>query len=95
MVIRGHHYKTIRNAVIGEVAYVKLDNLKEALKYYKYAVGIFKTNQDEECLVGHAAIEISSLLYHFLREDKSNSIKRKVVEKRKFNRGRRSFINSF
>ena len=36
-----------------------------------------------EWLVGHVRIEISSLLYHFLREDKSNSIKVKVIGKRK------------
>ena len=46
-------------------------------------IGIFKTNQDDECLVGHVPIEISSLLYHFLREDKSNSINVKVIGKRK------------
>ena len=46
-------------------------------------MGIFKTNQDEECLVGHVPIEMSSLLYHFLWEDKSNSIKLKIVSKRK------------
>ena len=43
----------------------------------------YGTNQDEECLVGHVPIEISKLLYNFLREDKSNSIKLKVVGKRK------------
>ena len=42
------------------------NNSKEALEYDKYAMGIFKTNQDEECLVGHVPIKISSLLYHFL-----------------------------
>lgn len=31
--------------VIGEVLYVKPDNLKEALEYDRYAMGIFKTNQ--------------------------------------------------
>ena len=45
-------------------------------------MGIFKTNQDEECLVGHVPIEVSSLLYHFLQEDKGNSIKVKVIGKR-------------
>ena len=28
-------------------------------------MGIFKTNQDKECLVGHVPIEISNLLYNF------------------------------
>ena len=28
-------------------------------------MGIFKTNQDEEYLVGHVPIEISSVLNHF------------------------------
>ena len=69
--------------VIGEVLYVKPDNLKEALEYDRYAMGIFKTNQEEECLVGQVAIEISSLLYDTLREDKSNSVKEKVIGKRR------------
>ena len=61
-IIRGHHvYKTIWNAVIGEVLYVKPENLKETLEYNKYVVGIFKTNQVEEYLLGHAQIELSSL----------------------------------
>ena len=43
-IIRGYHiYKTTCNAIIGEVLYVKPDNLKEALEYHKYAMGIFKT----------------------------------------------------
>ena len=83
-IIRGHHiYKTIWNAVIGEVLYVKPENLKETLEYNKYVVGIFKTNQVEEYLLGHVQIELSSLLHHFLRENKSSSIKMKVIGKRK------------
>ena len=46
-------------------------------------MGILKTNQDQECLLGHVPIELSSLLYHFLREEKSNPIKVKVIGKRK------------
>ena len=83
-IIRGHHvYKTIWNAVIGEILYVQLDHLKEALECDKCTMGIFKTNQYEECLIGHVRIETSSYLYHFLQEDKSNSIKVKVIGKRK------------
>ena len=59
------------------------NNSKEALEYDKYAMGIFKTNQDEECLVGHVPIKISSLLYHFLWEDKSNKINWKLLLKEK------------
>ena len=62
---------------------MKPDDLKEALEYDEYAMGISKTNQDGEYLVGHVPIEISNLLYHFLREDKSNYIKGKVIGKRK------------
>ena len=43
-VIHGYHiYKTVCNAIIGEVLYVKPDNLKEALEYHKYAMGILQT----------------------------------------------------
>ena len=36
--------------------------------------GFISSYIDEEYLVGHVPIEISSLLYHFLQEDKRNSI---------------------
>ena len=57
-IICDHHvYKTIWNTVTGEVLYVKPGNLKDALEYDKNTIGIFKTDQDEECLVGHVPIE--------------------------------------
>ena len=46
-------------------------------------MGIFKTNQDEECLVGHVPIEISSFSYHFLREDRSNCQSESYWQKKK------------
>ena len=42
-----------------------------------------KTDQDEEYLVGHVLTEISSLLNHFLKDNRSNSIQVKVIVKRK------------
>ena len=62
---------------------MKPGKLKEALEYNRYAVGIFKTNEVGEYLVGHVQVELSSLLHHFLREEKSSPIKMKVIGKRK------------
>ena len=43
---------------------------------------MFKTtDNDEEMLVGQVPIEISSLFYHFLK-DQNNIIKLRVIEKR-------------
>ena len=50
----------------------------------KYSVGIFRLKDSEENeLVGHAPVELSSLLYHFLNADSKNSIKVSVIVKRK------------
>ena len=44
---------------------------------------IIKSDEVEECLVGHVPIEISSLLNHFLKDNKSSSIQGKMIVKRK------------
>ena len=68
---------------ISESVISRENGLTWRLSSVRSSIGIFKINHDEERSVGHVPIEISSLLYHFLREDKSNPIKVKVIGKRK------------
>ena len=51
----------------------KEDERAEAKEYDEFAVGIFKPMEDNTLLlVGHAPIELSSLLFHFLKNNKDN-----------------------
>ena len=60
------------------------DNRDEAQENDKYAVGIYKKNDDgSKELVGHASVEFSSLLYHFLQASAENCINVEVIGKRK------------
>ena len=75
--IRGHHvYKIVWSPYKGETLIAQPDNRDEAQENDKYAVGIYKKNNDgSKELVGHAPVEFSSLLYHFLQasaEEKEN-----------------------
>ena len=83
-VIRGHHvYNTIWSAVVGEILMVKPDTLNEALQYDRFSMGVFKISENsEEMLVGHAPMEISSLLSHFFNKDADNFIRARVIGKR-------------
>lgn len=61
---------------------VKPDNLKETLEYDRYEMGIFKTNQ----VVDVQKVSYQQIYYN-VREDKSNSIKVKIIGKRKIEVG--------
>ena len=46
-------------------------------------MGVFKISENsEEMLVGHAPMEISSLLYHFFNKDADNFIRARLTGKR-------------
>ena len=83
--IRGHHvYKNIWGPCKGEKLAAHLDDREEALEYDKYAIGIYKEkSNDWEDLVGHVPVEISSLLYHFLRASDGNYVVVEILGKRK------------
>ena len=83
--IRGHHaYKNVWSPYKGETLIVQPDNRDEAQENDKYAVGIYKKNHDgSKELVGHAPVEFSSLLYHFLQASAENCINVEVIGKRK------------
>ena len=57
---------------------VKPDNLKETLEYDRYEMGIFQTNQ----VVDVQKVSYRQIYYN-VRDDKSNSIKVKIIGKRK------------
>ena len=60
-------YKNIWTHFQNEQLFAKPDNREADLEYDKYSVGIFRQKDSEENeLVGHAPVEQSSLLYHFL-----------------------------
>ena len=82
---RGHHvYKNVWSPYKGETLIAQPDNRDEAQENDKYAVGIYKKNDDgSKELVGHAPVEFSSLLYHFLQASAENCINVEVIEKRK------------
>ena len=70
--------------LLGETLIAHPDNREEAQEYDKYAVGIYKKNNDgSEELVGHAPIELSSLLYHFLQASAENCVNVEIIGKRK------------
>ena len=61
-----------------------IDNREEAQEYDKYAIGIYKKNNDgSEELAGHAPIELSSLLYHFPQASAENCVNVEIIGKRK------------
>lgn len=85
-VIRGHHvYKATWSPQVGEKLECNEDTRQEAKDYDEHAVGLFKaaSRDGKKTLVGHIPIELSSLIDHFLKADKSNSVCAQVTGKRK------------
>ena len=63
----------------------KKDNRQEALDHDEHAVGVYKFESDdaETMLVGHVPIELSMLLWRFLKASKKNAVEVKVCGKRR------------
>ena len=82
-IIRGHHiYKSIWTSSIGQVLLSQTDEWKEALDYDKYAAGISKRQEEDISklsLVGHIPVELSKLLYQFLKADTGHCIYVEVI----------------
>ena len=79
-----HVYKNAWSPCKGKTLTGQPDNRDEAQENYKYAVGIYKKNDDgSKELVGHAPVKFSSLLYHFLQASAENCINLEVIGKRK------------
>ena len=48
-IVRGHHvYKSIWSSYAGGVLVANLDDQPEVLEYDKFAVGVYKTNEEEK-----------------------------------------------
>ena len=88
-------YQNILTVVVGEELIAKPYDGKKALDYDKFSIGVFKPHEEENkmntnndlALVGHVPIEISSLLYYFLKANKDNRIQAKVTGARKYEVG--------
>ena len=81
MTICGHHiYRTIWTAVVGQELIAKPNERKEVVDYDKFSIIVLKpkgeenklNTSDDLVLVGHVPIEISSLLYYFLKAAKDS-----------------------
>ena len=82
-VIRGHHVcMSVWSAAVGEKLFAAPDPRDEAREYDKFAVGLYKEENDQKLLVGHVPIEISSLCYHFLKKSKTNTLNAVITGKR-------------
>ena len=72
-VIRGHHvYKANWAPIMNEKLTGKEDDRDEAKANDRFAIGIFKPVAENLQLVGHAPIELSALLFHFLNNEEGN-----------------------
>ena len=82
-VIRGHHvYMSVWSAAVVEKLFAAPDPREEVKEYDKFAVGLYKEENDQKLLVGHVPIEISSLCYHFLKKSKTNNLSAVITGKR-------------
>ena len=89
-IVRGHHvYKSIWSPYAGETLMAYPDGRPEALEYDKFAVEIYKIKEKEkdmeeqEELVSHVPVELSSLIYNFLNASSENRMTVEVTGKRK------------
>ena len=81
-IIRGHHvYKNVWSPCKGETVIAQPDNRDETQENDKYGVGIYKKNDGAKELVGHAPVEFSKLLYHFLHASAENCINIEIIGK--------------
>ena len=76
-VIRGHHvYKATWSPTLGESLTCRKDERNEANEHDEYAIG---TYLDDNQLVGHVPMELSFLVYTFLRAHLDNNVQVKVT----------------
>ena len=82
-----HIYQVKWMPTIGEILNAYPDKRLDAIEYDRYAIGTYRIQKEEDVeerdVVGHAPIELSSLLFHFLELDKNNIIKVPMTGKRK------------
>ena len=87
-VIRGHHvYKSIWTPTLGEKLNCREDDRKEAKQHDEYAIGTYLENNTSNELAGHVPMELSYLIYTFLRACKDNEVSVKVTGSRRLENG--------
>ena len=81
-VLRGRYvYKTAWSPKLGGRLVFRKDDLKEIIEHDEYAVGTFI--QENSKLVGHVPIELSFLVFTFLRAHEDNQVVVEVTGSRK------------
>ena len=84
-VIRGHQvYKATWSPTLGESLTFRKDERNEANEHDEYAIG---TYLDDNQLVGHVPMELSFLVYTFLRAHLDNNVQVKVTGTRTLENG--------
>ena len=87
-VIRGHHiYKSVWTPTLGEKLNCREDNRKEAKQHDDYAIRTYLEANTGNELVGHVPMELSYLIYTFLRAYDDNEVSVKVAGSRRLENG--------
>ena len=87
-VIRGHHiYKSVWTPTLGEKLTCREDDRKEARQHDEYAIGTYLEDNTDRELVGHVPMELSYLIYTFLRACDDNEVSVKVTGSRRLENG--------
>jgi len=77
-VIRGHHvYKAAWSPIIGESLARRKDDHKEAKEHDEYVVGTYLEADNK--FVGHVPMEVSLLIFAFLKARHENKVQVKVT----------------
>ena len=87
-VIRGHHiYKSVWTPTLGEKLNCREDDRKEAKQHDEYAIGTYLEANTGSELVGHVPMELSYLVYTYLRAYDDNEVSAKVTGSRRLENG--------
>ena len=87
-VIRGHHiYKSVWTPTLGEKLNCREDDRKEAKQHDEYAIGTYLEANTGSELVGHVPMELSYLIYTYLRAYGDNEVFAKVTGSRRLENG--------
>ena len=80
-VIQGHVYKATWSPTVGESLACRKDDRKEAKEHDEYAVGTYLEADNK--LVGHVPMELSFLLFTYLKARRENKVQVKVTGSRR------------
>ena len=82
--MRGHHiYKSVWTPTLGEKHNCREDDRKEAKQHDEYAIGTYLEAYTGSELVGYVSMELSYLIYTFLRAYDDNEVFAKVTGSRR------------